>query len=49
MKQIYHLTPTPEDLIQETLNVINWLDWIASDAIATPDLIILTELFYYSN
>ncbi len=48
-KKIFYLMPTPEDQVQECCNVITWLTWIAYDAIANPDLIVLTEQFYFSN
>jgi hypothetical protein len=50
MKSIYYLQHQKDSfLIESTSHIITWLDWIGIDAIATPDLIILTEQFYFEN
>jgi hypothetical protein len=47
-KQIYHLRDESHP-IETCYNVINWLDFIGYDAIASPDLIVLIERFYFEN
>jgi hypothetical protein len=47
-KKIFYLFQDDPVLIEST-NPIIWLDYCGSDAIATPDLIVLIEQFYFSN
>jgi len=49
MKHIYYLHPTPDSLLYECFDIITWTDWIALEVIPTPDLIVLTEVFYFPN
>ena len=50
-KTIFHLRTAEPDpyLIEICYSVINWLDFIGHDAIASPDLIVLIEQFYFEN
>ena len=49
-KDLYHLRNQKDTfLIEVPAPVITWLDWIGSDAIATPDLVILIEAYYYES
>jgi hypothetical protein len=47
-KRIYYLRDESH-LIETCYNVITWLDRIGSDCIASPDLIVLIEQFYFEN
>jgi hypothetical protein len=49
-KETYFLKNQVDPLLVETCHsVINWLDWIGLDAIASPDLIVLIEQFYFES
>jgi hypothetical protein len=49
-KEIFYLkNQVDSNLIETCYNVITWLDWIASDCIASPDLVVLIERFYFEN
>ena len=50
MKSLYHLHPQKDSFLIETCySIINWLDFIGYDAIASPDLIVLIEQYYFEN
>ena len=48
MKTIFHLKEDPHR-IESIESLITWLDWVNLDAIATPDLIVLIEKYYFEN
>jgi hypothetical protein len=48
-KLIFSLHYQEDPFLIEVPSLIVWLDYVGTDAIATPDLICLIEEFYYSN
>jgi hypothetical protein len=49
MKQIFYLKNQVDPFLIESVNPIIWLDYIAGRLMASPDLIVLIEQFYFSN
>lgn len=48
--QIFYLKNQPDHFSVETCHdVITWIDWIGIDAIASPDLIVLIEQYYWES
>ena len=50
-KEVFQLRKPQADpyLIEICYSVITWLDWIGYDAIASPDLIVLVEQYFWEN
>jgi len=49
MKQIFYLKNQVDPHLVESVNPVIWLDYIAGRPLASPDLIVLIEQFYFEN
>jgi hypothetical protein len=49
MKQIFYLKNQVDPFLIESVNPVIWSDYIAGRVMASSDLIILIEQFYFAN